>query len=92
MEIKAAIQYCYDVANQLDDSDGRKKGYLQIAHWLEELVSLRKLLGDSKELDKRGISIETNIFDKEEIIENCTVQILKNSVTGEVSVGWWRNE
>lgn len=29
------------------------------------------------------------IFDHEEIHENCTVQILSNSVTGEVSVGWW---
>lgn len=36
--------------------------------------------------------IETNIFDIEEIHHNCTVQILKNSVTGEVSVGWWPNE
>lgn len=30
-----------------------------------------------------------NMFDEEEIIHNCTVQILRNSVTGEVSVGWW---
>lgn len=30
------------------------------------------------------------VYDKEEIIENCTVQILTNTVTGEVSVGWWR--
>ena len=36
--------------------------------------------------------IETNIFDIEEIHHNCTVQILTNSVTGEVSVGWWPNE
>ena len=36
--------------------------------------------------------IETNIFDQEEIHPNCTVQILRNSVTGEVSVGWWENE
>ena len=36
--------------------------------------------------------IETNIFDQEEIHPNCTVQILKNSVTGEVSVGWWENK
>ena len=36
--------------------------------------------------------IETNIFDQEEIHPNCTVQILKNSVTGEVSVGWWEND
>ncbi len=35
---------------------------------------------------------ETAIFDKEEIIENCTVQILTNTVTGEVSIGWWRND
>ena len=27
--------------------------------------------------------IETNIFDIEEIYPNCTVQVLKNSVTGE---------
>ena len=35
---------------------------------------------------------ETNIFDEEEIHENCTVQILKNSVTGEISIGWWEND
>ena len=34
--------------------------------------------------------MEINIYDKEEIIENCTVQILTNSVTGEQSIGWWR--
>lgn len=31
-------------------------------------------------------------FDKCETIENCTVQILTNTKTGKVSVGWWRNE
>lgn len=35
---------------------------------------------------------ETNIFDKETIIENATVQILENTVTGEISIGWWKNE
>lgn len=38
------------------------------------------------------IPTETNIYDSEEIHENCTVQILKNSVTGETSIGWWENE
>ena len=28
-------------------------------------------------------------FDEEEIHEGCTVQILKNSKTGAVSIGWW---
>ncbi len=33
-----------------------------------------------------------SIFDEEEIYTNCTVQILRNSVTGDVSIGWWKNE
>lgn len=35
---------------------------------------------------------EVNIFDKETIIENCTVQILENTVTGQISIGWWKND
>ena len=35
---------------------------------------------------------EVNIYDKCERYENCTVEVLTNSVTGEVSVGWWRND
>lgn len=92
MKIEEAIKHCYDVANQLDTCDDCSDNHLQLAHWLEELVYLRKLLSDSKELAKHGITVESNIFDKEEIIENCTVQILENSVTGEISIGWWRNE
>jgi hypothetical protein len=37
-------------------------------------------------------NVETNLFDQEEIHANCTVQILRNSVTGKVSVGWWPND
>lgn len=34
--------------------------------------------------------VEFNIYDKETTIPNCTVQVLENSVTGAVSVGYWR--
>lgn len=34
----------------------------------------------------------TATFDKEEIYTDCTVQILTNTVTGEQSIGWWKNE
>ena len=37
-------------------------------------------------------AIETNIYDIEEIYPDCTVQILRNSVTGEISIGWWEND
>lgn len=43
-------------------------------------------------MDNPEMQIETNIFDQREVYTNCTVQVLTNSVTGEVSVGWWRNE
>ena len=36
--------------------------------------------------------VETNVYDEVEEHKNCTVQILKNSLTGEESVGWWENE
>jgi len=35
--------------------------------------------------------IEMNIYDTEELYPDCTVQILRNSITGDESVGWWRN-
>lgn len=42
---------------------------------------------------REGITrVETNVYDQEELHTNCTVQILKNSITGETSIGWWENE
>ena len=38
------------------------------------------------------IKVDANLFDEVEIHENCTVQVLRNTVTGEVSIGWWENE
>lgn len=34
---------------------------------------------------------ELNMYDAEEIHHNCTVQVWKNSQTGETSVGWWQD-
>lgn len=41
-----------------------------------------ELVQKAKELQK--------VFDKEEIFYGCTVQVLTNTKTGEVSVGWYR--
>lgn len=43
-------------------------------------------------MNQTNYQVETNIFDKEEIFPNCTVQVLTNTVTGEVSIGWWEND
>lgn len=37
-------------------------------------------------------SVDMRIFNVEEIHENCTVQIWRNTVTGEQSFGWWPSE
>ena len=41
--------------------------------------------------EAEDVEVTTNLFDEEELHPNCTVQILRNSVTGDVSVGWWEN-
>lgn len=92
MKIEEAIKHCYDVANDSKQCEECRGNHLQLAHWLEELVDLRELLNALVTTENNCTKVETNIFDKEETIENCTVQILENSVTGEMSVGWWRNE
>lgn len=38
-----------------------------------------------------SVKVETNMYDKEEIFPDCTVQVLTNTATGETSVGWWNN-
>lgn len=64
-----------------------------MVEWLDDFRR-----GDDRVSDKtfpadyEGGTIETNVFDEVEIYPNCTVQILKNSVTGEESIGWWVNE
>ena len=37
-------------------------------------------------------NMEMNLFDEEELHPNATVQILRNTITGVVSIGWWDNE
>lgn len=37
-------------------------------------------------------SVDFPVYDTEVLFTNCTVQVLTNSVTGAVSIGWWQNE
>lgn len=51
--------------------------------------------GSEFPLEQQGSNdgaVEINIFDECEIHENCTVEIWRNSKTGEVSIGWWEND
>ncbi|MGM9601412.1 MAG: hypothetical protein ACI3W5_07495 [Faecousia sp.] len=70
---------------------------VQIIRWLREHAKeaqhpswARMMNAAADRLSETAIKVETNIYDREEIHKNCTVQVLTNSVTGEVSIGWWR--
>lgn len=42
--------------------------------------------------NKMNATVESNIYDEEETYYDCTVQVLRNSITGETSIGWFRND
>lgn len=44
-------------------------------------------------MDDKELKVEEiNVYDEVEEYPNCTVQILRNSITGKESIGWWKNE
>lgn len=47
---------------------------------------------DALKLAVKALEAQTdvNIYDKEETYHGCTVQVLTNTVTGQTSVGWWK--
>lgn len=48
---------------------------------------------DCEEVGKEpAVTSMLAFYDKEETYTNCTVQILTNSKTGDVSIGWYHNE
>lgn len=65
----------------------------QVQAILNEIEAEPELL-IAKNLKTRDIEVYRmdDVYDQEETIPNCTVQILTNTKTGATSVGWWRNE
>jgi len=39
-----------------------------------------------------GVIESVGVYDKEKTEHGCTVQVLENSITGDVSVGWWKED
>lgn len=76
------------IQNQKEEiSCGAKKPVIRASY----VVGMKKALSYLRSAETIAEKVETNLFDSEEVHENCTVQILHNSVTGETSVGWWEN-
>lgn len=58
----------------------------------EEDISEDRRRDDCPLVELPEQTIETNIFDECERHDNCVVEVWRNSITGEVSVGWWEND
>ena len=48
-------------------------------------------LAQETQREKEPEIVSVGIFDECEVIEDCTVEILHNSVTDEYSIGWFKN-
>lgn len=46
----------------------------------------------ARQLEGLPRDIDSDIYEEAETIHNATVQIMRNSRTGEYTVGWWRNK
>ena len=78
---------CYKYENILNGS----KTY---SDYFDNTVLCMDLLMFAKNRDNEAeeFTVDANIYDIVEVHENCTVEILKSSVTGAISIGWWRND
>jgi len=62
-------------------------------------VLLKRALRQSRKPDQVQLQVGPQyalegfeIYDERELLPDCTVEILRNSVTGQESFGWWRND
>lgn len=39
-----------------------------------------------------GYELDTCIYDKRTILKNVTIEILENTKTGKISIGWYRQD
>ena len=88
IEILEAMKYC-------DEKDIKIKSEKKIEALDTTIVILNKLIKKTEQQHVESVvnieNMEINVYDEEETYSDCTVQVLKNSVTGKVSVGWWKN-
>ena len=88
IEILETMEYC--------DGKGIKINKEKKIEALDTTIAiLNKLIKNTELQNVESVvnieNMEINIYDEEETYPDCTVQVLKNSVTGKVSVGWWKN-
>ena len=73
---------------------GRTKRRKTIIDTLNAVIELVKQFVKEEEQKAEHLpnyKINIDLFDEEQIFDNCTVQLLHNSITDDYSIGWWEN-
>jgi len=66
--------------------------YGELIAKLRELAKLADTITQAANaLEQAQNGVDSNIYDEEEVHTNCTVQILRNTYTGKISIGWFEN-
>jgi hypothetical protein len=89
------VEMCSDVrACGYDKAEYHEATALAIAALLNPILDIvsKETYEDDAAITETQYMIDPGIYDCEEIHHHCTVQILKNSETGNVSIGWWKEE
>lgn len=80
------------VVNEYAAEDERRKA-AGLGRKLFDGKGLQYLVSKLPEIDPKDlvpiVTTEVNLYDKEEIHHNCTVQVWTNTATGQTSIGWW---
>lgn len=78
IDADALLREVDDMWRKADENDRFREA--EVLGWLHQLIQSADTVED----------VEMLVFDREDIYHNCTVQVLTNTVTGEESVGWWK--
>lgn len=61
--------------------------------WLwKKLYTMPTVQLDETQSSEPKVEMAVSFYDQSEIHHNCTVEVFTNSVTGDVSIGWWHEE
>lgn len=78
------------------DGVSRRLRHLLQSEYIRSFDELTPFKGtykrDIREADREHMTISTAIYDKATRYTHCTVEVLENTETGEMSVGWYRAE
>ncbi len=80
------IQRLRNLAEMIPHKHTLPSGYDTVICSLEAFMQIKKLAAEAA--DALENDVEIPIYDQEVLHYNCTVQVLRNSITGETSVGW----